>query len=76
MPKRIYRVDYEEKWTGCGDWISDHLNVAGNSNAFSAVERVEKRALRQSYQAEDTGKTQNCVGFRLTGIKIVAEADI
>lgn len=74
--KRIYRVEFEEKWTGCKDWMPDAKNVLANGDATQAIAKVRKNSLGASYVAEDTGTLQKCVGFRFTAVKVIAEAEI
>lgn len=71
--KTIYQVNYEEKWTGTG-WTRQSENVLANGDAQVAVDRVRKASLKQSYVADDTGKTHRCTGFRLRAVSVLAEA--
>jgi hypothetical protein len=73
--KRIYRVEFEEKWTGCSEWLSDHVNVLANGNAQDAIEKVKRHRLGQITK-DGPNKSIKCVGFRFTGVKVEAEADI
>lgn len=74
--KRIYRVEYEEKWTGCKDWIDGHIDVMANGDMDKAVAKARRHSIGQTYKDEEKGKLQRCIAFRATGIKVLAEADI
>lgn len=74
--KRIYKVTFEEKWRGCGDWIDSRLNVLGDGDALAVVPKVKAHVLAQSYKDGETGKLEKCTGFRLLGIEVAATADI
>ena len=73
--KRIYEVEYEEKWPGC-EWVSSSIKVAGNGNALDAVAKTRKYVLGLTYENEENNRIERCKGFRLLGISLVAQADI
>lgn len=72
--KRIYRVDYEEKWPG-GEWVNADMNVFANGNGLDAIKKAKKRAMSKSYE-DDNGKIHKCIGFRFTGVRVIAEAEV
>jgi hypothetical protein len=71
--KRIYKVNYEERWTGCREWMADSTNVLANGDAQQAIDRVKKQSLSNTYK-DEKGKLQKCIGFRLREIEVLAEA--
>ena len=71
---RIYQIKYEEKWSGCREWLPDSTNVLANGDAQKAVDKVKRQSLTKSYKAEDAGKVQKCVAFRLREVSMLAEA--
>ncbi len=72
--KRIYEVDFEERWKGC-KWIENSLKVAANGDLRNAISKARKHVLSQSFRTDD-GKLEKCVAFRAIGVKVVAQADI
>jgi hypothetical protein len=73
--KKIFRVEFDEKWTGCKDWVSDYVNVLA-SDLNTAINKARKNSLGKSHVAEDSNKLEKCIGFRPTEVKLVAEAQI
>lgn len=73
----IYRVEWQEKWTNCDDWMRNDANVAA-SDAESAIRKAKDYALEQSYKqdAQDGGKTCKVTGFRLKGVQLVASTTL
>ena len=74
--KRIYRVEFEEKWTGMSDWVGGHIDVWANGDMDKAIAKARKNSIGKKYKAEDNAKVNRCVGFRATGVKVLAEAEI
>jgi hypothetical protein len=72
--KRIFRVEFDEKWTGGKAWIPGHVNVLAD-DLDEAINKARKHALGQSYVG-DSNKLQKCTNFRPTEVKLVAEAEI
>jgi hypothetical protein len=73
--KAIYRVEYDEKWNTCKDWIYSRIDVLAN-DLDSAINKARKNSLKQTY-VDDENKTINkCVGFRPREVKLLALADI
>ena len=73
--KRIYEVDFDEKWLGCA-WMQDSIKVLANGDLQHAIAKAKKHVLAQQYTAQDNGKQQRCVGFRARAVRVLAEADI
>lgn len=73
--KRIFRVEFDEKWIGCGEWIPGHINVLAD-DLSAAINKTRKHALGQSYVDPESNKLQKCANFRPTEVKLVAEAEI
>ncbi len=81
MENRIYKVTFEVKTSDVEDWFEDSYTVLANGDAMKAVQKARKWAEKdhaEPYKDEDTGKrvTPKVQGWRLTGIHIVAEAQV
>ena len=72
--KRIYEVEFEERWIGC-HWVADSVNVCANGDMYKAIEKARKHRLSQHFKGENN-KVERCVGFRALGVKVLAEAEI
>jgi hypothetical protein len=72
--KRIYEVEFEEKWRGCA-WVENSLKVAGNGDMQHAIAKAKKNRLAQHF-TDENDKEQKCIGFRPLGVKVIATADI
>lgn len=70
---RIYEIKYEEKWTGCQDWLPDTDKVLANGDAQKAVDKLRRDRLSAQHKT-DKGKLCKCIGFRLTSVQVLAEA--
>ncbi len=73
--KRIYEVEFEQKWNTGTEWFADRIKVLANGNAMSAVEKAKKNSLRTQY-TDDDGKVSKVIDFRFTAVRVLAEADI
>lgn len=73
---KVYKIEYEEKWTGGVDWLADSTAVLANEDAQKAIDKVKRQSLTKTYKCDDTGKVMKCVAFRLCEVSILAEADI
>lgn len=83
MPKRIYQVEAETKWTNCSSWLDESINVLSNGNALKAVQKAKRHFVGQTYiDVPDSGRNKGkqlrvrCTSFRLKSVDVVAEADI
>lgn len=75
----IYSVDYEERYKGLREWISDRDDVLSNNGAESAVKKVKRLALRRSFEdMTKRGKVvvRKCVGFRLVAVEKLASTTL
>ena len=73
---RIYRVEFERRWKGEGDWERDVRHVLANGSAEKAIAATRKEQLAMTFDDDDTGKRVPVVGFRLLAVNVVATADI
>lgn len=73
--KRIYKVSYEQKFTGIGEWMPDHKNVLANGDATNAIRIAKRSALKEGFD-DEKGVWRRCTKFRFTEIEVVAEAEL
>lgn len=74
MPKRIYQVSYEEKYSGVGGWMPDKKNVLADGDSLVAFRKLKRHILGTVFE-DDRGQIHRCQKVRLVGIEVVAEAD-
>lgn len=77
MPIRIYRVKFEEKFKGIGEWSNSELDVAVNGDATAAIKRARAHVIGQRVPiSEDSKKLTPITGFKPTGVELLAESSI
>ena len=73
----IYEVRYEMQWHSSEPthWESQTVRVAAGSDALEAVKKAQEAALARS-RLDENGCEENCTGFRLREVVLVAEAQL
>ncbi|MCG8434397.1 MAG: hypothetical protein MJA83_10235 [Gammaproteobacteria bacterium] len=64
--KRIYKISYEYKMIGCGDYLDGQNNVLANGDAQKAVDKVKSHVLKDEANTD----------FRLQEVRILGQTDL
>jgi hypothetical protein len=73
----IYEVRYEMQWHSSEPthWESQTVRVAAGPDAMEAIRKAREAALAHS-RLDENGREENCTGFRLREVVLVAEAQL
>jgi hypothetical protein len=73
----IYEVRYEVQWHSSEPthWEALSVRVCAGPDALEAVEKARKAALAQ-HRMDDNGREEQCTGFRLREVALIAEAQL
>jgi len=75
--KCIFEVRYEFQWHSSAPthWEQRAVKVCVGPDAQEAVEKAKKAALAEA-RMDDNGAEENCTGFRLREVILIAEAQL
>jgi hypothetical protein len=73
----IYEVRYEMQWRSSEPthWEAQTVRVFAGPDALDAVKKAREAALAHS-RLDENGHEENCTGFRLREVVLVAEAQL
>jgi hypothetical protein len=66
--KNLWRVDFDVKYTGIGEWMSDNaVHVVGNGDGLKVIAKARKIVLRHEF--EDDGIIRRAINARVVALE-------
>ena len=73
--KHLYKVEFEIKYSGIGEWIGDHIvHVIANGDGMKAIAKASRLAKRHEFKDGD-GSTRRAQKVRVVGLEQQQEID-
>jgi hypothetical protein len=73
--KHLYKVEFEIKYSGIGEWIGDEvIHVVANGDGLKAVAAARKVALKKEFTDGD-GSLRRAINARLVGLEQLQQID-
>ena len=71
----LYKVEFEIKYTGIGEWIGDEVvNVIANGDGMKAIRKAHKVALKKEFTDGD-GSIRRATNARVIGLEQLQKID-
>jgi len=74
--KHLYKVEFEIKYSGIGEWIGDEtVHVVANGDGLKAVAAARRVAMKKEFTDGD-GTLRRATNVRLVGLEQLQEIDL